>query len=432
MSFFKKIVITILILEAKLILKKYRPFVIAVTGSVGKTTTKDALYDVVRQRGGYVRKSEKSLNSEIGLPLTIIGVPNAWRNMKGWIENIQSGLKLILGKHTYPDTLILEVGADHPGDISNIAQWLKPDVVVITRVGSTPVHVEFFSSPEQVFEEKASLAKYMKKGGTLILFTDEPKVLTIADMVKEKNLKVMTFGMDEKASIRGTNYRVQGDSGPTGFSFDLVTAEKTTPLSVAGIVGTTYMYPLLAASAVGIACGMDMPRIIQGLREYQPPKGRMNIIPAINGATLIDDTYNSSPDAVLAALSALKDMNCTESRIAVLADMMELGKYSAEQHRIVGAAVVGSAQRLVTVGQRSRATADEAIKHGMSSDMVHMCDTAFEAGEFLKGIVASGDIILVKGSQSMRMERVSSALLRDPSKAPEVLVRQEKEWLEKK
>ncbi len=434
MQIFKKIIVYILILESKLILKKYKPFIVAVTGSVGKTTTKDAIYDVLRQRGGYVRKSEKSMNSDIGLPLTVLGVPNAWRDFRGWISNIQVGLKLIITRQSYPDTLVLEIGADHPGDISNIAKWLRPDIAVITKVGSTPVHVEFFKSPDEVFAEKASLAQYMKDKGTLILFADEPKVLTIADMVKDKQVNVVTFGMNEDASLKGSKQTIIYDQhgAPSGFSFELVVAGEIVVIKVLGVIGFTYMYPLLAAAAVGKACGMSSGTLIQGLNSYQPPKGRMNIVHGMNGSTLIDDTYNSSPDAVSAALQTVKHLSCTATKIAVLGDMMELGKYSSDQHRQIGREVVGSVGRLITIGQRSQATADEAVKNSFDANMVSSFDTSVDAAAFLAPLIQAGDIILVKGSQSIRAERIAKALLREPEKADKLLVRQEKEWLEKK
>ena len=434
MQFLKKLIITALILESRLILKKYKPFVVAITGSVGKTSTKDAIYSVLTQQGGYVRKSQKSLNSDIGLPLTIIGVPNAWRSLKGWMHNLSEGLKLILTRQEYPDCLVLEIGADHPGDISTIARWLKPDIAVIAKVARTPVHVEFFSSPEQVFEEKASLATSMKAKGTLILFADDDKVLSIAERVQKKQVTVMTFGVSDSATVRGSDATISYDASgaPVGLSFTVTTGGVATPVTITGISGATYMYPLLAATAVGIARGMNMPAIVAGLHAYDFPKGRMNIIPGINGSTLIDDTYNSSPDAVSSALHALSSMKCTGTKIAVLADMMELGKYSSEQHHMIGREVASVVHRLVTVGQRSRATAESAIKAGLSADMVRSYSSAVEAGAFLAPLIQPGDIVLIKGSQSLRMERVSAVLLRYPATAEKVLVRQEKEWLEKK
>src|SRR5664279_1555372 len=142
MTLFKRIIVFILTWESRLIIKKYRTFIVAVTGSVGKTSAKDAIYRIFESNGGYVRKSEKSLNSEIGLPLTIIGAPNAWRDPAGWLRNMSRGLSLILKKEEYPNTLVLELGADHPGDIKNAASWLKPNIAVITKVSVLPVHVE--------------------------------------------------------------------------------------------------------------------------------------------------------------------------------------------------------------------------------------------------------------------------------------------------
>ncbi len=434
MHILKKVIVYILILESRLVLKKYKPFIVAITGSVGKTATKDAIYDVLRQRGGYVRKSEKSFNGDIGLPLTILGVPNAWRHVGGWIKNIKTGLKLIFIRQQYPDTLVLEIGADHPGDISNIAKWLRPDIAVITKVGNTPVHVEFFDSPEEVFKEKASLAKYMKDKGTLILSADEEKVFAVADMVKDKYVNVVTFGISEKAIVKGFDQVIIYDEyhAPSGFSFKLNLGTEVIPVNIPHVLGLTYMYPLLVAVAVGTACGMPNDQIIQGLNKYQPPKGRMNIILGINSSTIIDDTYNASPDAVSSALKTLKDIKCSARKIAVLGDMMELGKYSSDQHRQIGKEIVGSADCLVTIGQRSRAIADEAIKSGFTTDKVYSFDTSLDASVFVVSLVNTGDIILVKGSQSIRAERVTKALLREPEKADKLLVRQEKEWLDKK
>src|SRR3989344_2082713 len=165
-SVFKQLVVTLLRLEARAVLKKYKPKIVAVTGSVGKTSAKDAIYSVLAE-GSHVRKSEKSFNSEIGLPLTILGAPNAWSNPLKWIENLFDGLFLIIFPAKYPEWLVLEVGADRPGDIKSLATWLPVDVAVITRLPEVPVHVEYFDSPEEVVEEKAALIHALKSGGTL-------------------------------------------------------------------------------------------------------------------------------------------------------------------------------------------------------------------------------------------------------------------------
>ncbi len=443
MKFFKTIIVAILTLESRLILAKYKPFIIAVTGSVGKTSTKDAIYSVLSNSNlcnadgtgiCYVRKSEKSMNSDVGLPLTIIGVPNAWHSMSGWMHNVIQGAQLVFKKTDYPDCLILEIGADHPRDIKKIAKWLHPDISVITQVSTTPVHVEFFKSPDEVFEEKAALATAVKNGGTLVLFADNEKVMSLADRVKDKNVKVISFGTVENANVKGSEQRVvyEFPKIPSGFTFKLDLNSESATVSVKGILGKSYMYPLLAAAAVGTARNVPISAIVNGLNSYDAPRGRMNIISGINNSTLIDDTYNSSPDAVTSALNTLKELECIGSKIVALGDMMELGQYSAEEHRKIGREVAGIGYELVTVGQRSRITADEAIKKGFNVERVHSFDTSVEAGEYLKSIVKAGDIILIKGSQSIRMERAVSMLMEHPEQAEKLLVRQEKEWLDKK
>src|SRR3989338_6033665 len=163
----KKIITYILQIESRLVIWRYKPKVIAITGSVGKTSTKDAVYAVL-SGVSYVRKSEKSYNSEIGLPLTILGIPNGWNNPLVWWKNILKGLWLILVPHKYPKWLVLEVGVGKPDDIMHTASWLSSDVVIITAIGETPAHIEFFSSRKHLIEEKNKLVQTLKQDGLLI------------------------------------------------------------------------------------------------------------------------------------------------------------------------------------------------------------------------------------------------------------------------
>ncbi len=445
MGILKKVLIMILTLQSRLILRKYKPFIVAVTGSVGKTSTKDAIFCVLKspmvcndQHLCYVRKSEKSLNSEIGLPLSVIGVPNAWTSLSGWLHNIKIGFGLILRRHEYPDGLVLEVGADHPGDIRRIAHWLRPDIAVITRISQTPVHVEFFSSPQQVFEEKMFLAQYVKDKGTVVLYADEDNTFSVKESLVQSGKSVVTYGLSERADIRGTRpemiyEEINNQKNPVGFSFTIEIKGQTEsiPVVVKGGLGTSYMYTLVGAVAVAYSRGISKEMIMQALGEYRVTPGRMNVLPGINDSVLIDDTYNSSPDAVIAALDAVKNMETTGKKVVVLGDMMELGKYASEQHRHIGKEVAPVASWLVTVGQRSRLTADEAIKNGLSADKVTSFDRSEEAVNFLTSRIQPRDVVLIKGSQSMRMEKITKALLQHPETASELLVRQEKEWQEK-
>ena len=430
----KKLVIALLNWESRLILKKYKPFIVAVTGSVGKTSTKDAIYDALKNLPdvGIVRKSDKSFNSEIGVPLTIIGVPNAWRSLSGWYRNLSAGLDLILRRREYPGTLILEIGADHPGDIRRVTQWLHPDISVITRVSRTPVHVEFFKSPDEVFEEKAFLATAVKSDGSLVVFGDDERTLSMGDRVKDRGVSVVSYGLSDKVSVRAADAQIAYENNAAvGMNFTASYQGTSKPITLRGVIDNGAVYSAIAAVAVSVVKTGKLPH---DQITFDMPKGRMNVIPGMTGSTLIDDTYNSSPDAVISAFDVMKTIQCSGIKIAALGDMLELGKFAAQEHRHIGAeakAALGPSGILVTVGQRSRATAEEAVKIGMPAEQVKAFDSSREAASFLAGIVKTGDVVLVKGSQGIRMERVSEALLHEPSQAAKLLVRQEKEWLEK-
>lgn len=447
MHILKKIIVFILTIQSRLILARYHPFIIAVTGSVGKTSTKDAIYCIAQERFNFVRRSEKSMNSEIGLPLTIIGVPNAWRDLSAWLRNIYCALKLIIKKDNYPDCLILEVGADHPGDIKRVAHWLSPHIAVLTKVSTTPVHVEFFKSPEQVFEEKIELIKNMRKGGTAIVYADQENTLSFARELEKKGISVITYGSSNEAGVRGSDFAYEfvrdensvdsSDSNDGSLrkilinKFNLNIADKNSWVTYRNPLGKTGMFSLLPAAAIGHIWNIDIVKIANLLGKCEAPKGRMFVIPGINDSMLIDDSYNSSPDACILALQTLQEITCSRRKIVVLGDMLELGKYSSNAHRNIGKLASSTVNVLVTVGYRAKAIAEEAILSGLEKEKVFSFDSSSLAADFLHHFVQSGDIVLVKGSQSMRMERVCKAIMANPNKARELLVRQEDEWLEK-
>jgi UDP-N-acetylmuramoyl-tripeptide--D-alanyl-D-alanine ligase len=416
----KKIVTAILIFESKIILKKYKPKIIAVTGTVGKTSTKDAIFTVL-SKSIYVRKSEKSFNSEIGVPLTILGCENGWNDPFIWLKNIFVGIDNIIFNAHYPDCLVLEVGADHPGDIQSITKWLKTDISVITKIGDVPVHVEFFSSPEEVLKEKSYLVKALKTDGTLVLYTDDRKASTLSEGVTQK---IISYGISNLSSVRATDVEVVYDNEklPKGMFFKLNYQDQSIPVRIDGILGSQQIYPLLAGASVGIALDISLKNIVSSFENHEAPRGRMNILKGINSSIIIDDTYNSSPDALREGLHTLASLQVSGKRIAVLGDMLELGQFSHEEHRKAGVLALQSSDLLITVGNRAK---------GMSANALNF-RTSKEAADHVKGIVSEGDVVFVKGSQSMRMERVSKALLQEPEKAPDLLVRQEEEWLAKK
>lgn len=430
MNILKNIIVFLITAEAKLILRKYEPKVVAVTGSVGKTATKDAIYSVLA-RGHHVRKSEKSFNSEVGIPLTVLGVPNAWSNPLEWLANLVDGLSTIIFSSRYPEWLVLEVGADRPGDIKKVASWLPVDIAVLTRLPEVPVHVEFFDSGEDVVREKAALIKALKPEGTLILFGDDERTRKLGAGVAQK---VLTFGLEANNEVQGEQVELLFEGGgteagwPLGMSMRLKAGQEWASVSVVGSIGAHALLPLLAGAAVGHALGKHIGDIIEGIKGYEPPRGRMRLVEGVKDTLIIDDTYNSSPAAAGAALDTLALVSPRGRRIAVLGDMLELGRHSVKEHRKLGESAAKCANLLVTVGFRARDIAEGAQAGGMPGENILQYEDAIRAGAELQNLLQGGDCVLIKGSQSMRMERVVEEIMAAPERAEELLVRQEEEW----
>ncbi|MBI1999335.1 MAG: hypothetical protein HYS74_01625 [Parcubacteria group bacterium] len=422
----KKTVVFILTLEARAVLKKYKPRIVAVTGSVGKTSGKDAIRAVLEPHF-FVRASAKSYNSEIGVPLSILGSENGWENPFAWFAVFCEGLALIFLKNHYPSWLVLEVGADRPGDIQAFTRWIAPDVVVITRFGEAPVHVEFFDSRDALVREKSHLAHAVKADGVLVLNADDPDVARLRESIHGRRL--VAYGMSEGANVRGSHAEVRFEDGePVGMQAKVAYDGNVFPLVMRGTLGMPILEAALAALAVGSALGVNLVSALPALAAFRAPPGRMRLIKGLKGSVIIDDSYNSSPAAARAALEALAELQVTGRKIAALGDMLELGKESVSEHKKIGALAATACDVLVTVGVRAQIMEDAAHAKRMKKGAAFHFDTAFEAGEFLAGFVGEGDAVLVKGSQSIRMERVVKKIMAEPERAGEFLVRQEPEW----
>lgn len=423
----KHIVVCVLTWEAKMALKRHAPKIIAVTGNVGKTSTKDAIYAVVSQ-GFSAHKSQKSMNSEIGLPLTILGLDNAWGSFGGWVSNLWRGFTVAFFARSFPQWLVLEVGADHPGDIESVSHWLFPDIVVLTRMSDIPVHLEYFSSAEEVLREKMFLALALKPGGTLIVNADDPLFMKAVQNIP--CTKVL-YGQAEGSTVHIHESKVMYGEGtlplPVGQGVILDINGVQENISIHGVLGAHLMYSIAAACAVGFVLDSNV-KPMGVFKDFETPKGRMRILSGISASAIIDDTYNSSPLACVEALKALGGLSIRGRKVAVLADMKELGTDSEKAHRAMGRRAFEYVHTLVTVGDMGRLITEGAREAGMANDRIYSYQTADDAARALVEMVRAGDVVLVKGSQSMRMERVSKALLQDVSKAGELLVRQEKEW----
>jgi UDP-N-acetylmuramoyl-tripeptide--D-alanyl-D-alanine ligase len=426
---FKKVITKIITWQAKLILAKYHPKIIAIVGSVGKTSTKDALFTVL-SKFKKVRKSEKSFNSEIGLPLTILGLPNGWDDPFIWFENIVHGFCLILWKRQYPEYLILEIGVGKPGDIKkNVVPWFKSDIVIVTRFPDKPVHVEFFSSVEKIIEEKSAILDTLKKDGVLILNHDDEKVYALH---LKSNHKTVSFGIHDNATYHASHptYLYKTHDGikiPLGINFKLEYKGNTFPVTLPNVLGSHNIGQASSVIACASLLGCDLLDSIKALNEYSTPPGRLSFIEGVNNSIIIDDTYNSSPVAMMAAIEVLKNIE-GKRKIAVLGDMLELGKFTEEEHYIVGEKIFGVADILITVGPRAKSIVEGATKKGFIQKNIYSFDSSKTIANFLEGIVEKGDVILMKGSQGVRLERAVEAIMEHKELKKNLLCRQDKEW----
>lgn len=432
---FKKLIEFKLKYLAKLILLKYKPEIIGITGSVGKTSAKEAIYAVLSPKFS-VRENIKNYNNELGLPLTIIGDTAKGKDIFAWIIVFLKATKLILFKDKeYPKILVLEMGVDRPGDMKYLTNITKCNIGVVTLIG--PSHLEYFESIEQIKKEKGVLIKRVKKNGYAIVNYDNEDARVIADASEEK---VLSYGFKDGAEVKATNLKFRFEDSNeaenlSGLSFDLNYDNKTVKIIMDDVIGFNSVYAALAGASAGIAYKLSLEEIAEGLKKYKSPRGRMVLIDGIKDSMIIDDTYNSSPQSTLSAIDMVKRIPVeNESRsFAVLGDMLELGAYSEEGHREVGEYVFKSGfDKLICVGERARDIGRGAKRVGMKRDDIYNFKDSEAAKIFIQNRIKHGDVLLVKGSQGARMEIIVKEIMADPDHAEQLLVRQDENWLEEK
>jgi len=413
---------------ARFTIRRYKPGIIGVTGSVGKTSTKEAIYAVLKNERR-VRASQKNFNNELGLPLTIIG---DWQDTGGvffWLRVMVRGIvQLIVKNKSYPEVLVLEYGVDRPGDMRHLSSVARPHVGVFTAMGEIPVHVEFFTDPESVFIEKSKLISRLPATGFAVLNADDPRVMKARE---DTRAQAITFGFAPGAEVRAEHVSYQCDVFPWGTSFKIVHGGSTVPVRLESVVGKAQIFAALGAASVGLIFGIHLVKIAEALSSdlFSPP-GRLRVIPGVKDTVLLDGTYNASPTAMREALETLKEIQA-KRRIAVLGDMLEIGKYTLQAHEGIGRYAAKTAKILITVGLRGKFIAEAATKAGLSRRSVFSFMSVREAGLFLQDKMKKGDVILVKASQGVRLEKIVKEVMAEPQRAKELLVRQSKVWEKK-
>lgn len=410
---------------AKLILKRYKPKVIAITGSVGKTGAKDAINHILKDYF-FVYTNYKNYNNEIGLPLTIIGRISPGRSIFGWVKIIFFAFGLIIYKQKYPEILILEMGIDRPGDMDYLCSIVKPDIAVVTAVSHS--HFQYFSSLEHIKEEKQKLVKNTKNSGMVILNHDDPLVLSMKDV---SQTQVLSFGFSSDANLKliDLKYRLDKESDYFGgIHVKLDYQGAVLPIQLEKIINDSGLYAILAASLVALKSNLNLVDIGEKLKSFSLAPGRMNYLKGINNSHIIDDSYNASPASVCLAVKTLEKLNFSTKKYVVLGDILEIGAYKKSGFSLIAKAIKkAKIDYVLLFGDIIKELKDDLEESSVAKDRIIIFSSQQSLTEFLKTKLNEDDVVLIKGSQGARMEKITKAILKS-SKDAKYLVRQDKQW----
>jgi UDP-N-acetylmuramyl pentapeptide synthase len=422
----KKLILWILKILAKKRLKKFRGKVIAVVGSIGKTSTKEAIFTVLNSQFK-VRKNKGNMNNEFGFLLSILEINSGYSSATKWTWYlIKAFVHSLMRDHS--EILLLELGVDKPGDMDFLISILRLDMVVFTSIA--PVHMDEgqFESMEAILHEKLKATKALREKGVAIFNVDNNFLQDSYHKFDRKQR--VSFGLSEEADFWASNIENSID----GIKFILHIGhsgsdhEKRYEVH-ANVIGQYQAYVLLPALACGLKLGMEPEQAILALERYSLPPGRMNKIEGIGESVILDSSYNSSPNALKEALKVLNEVSGGHRRIAVLGNMNELGERSKEMHEMIGKMIPEVCDILLTVGKEAELIGEKAVERGMDPNVFFKFKTAQDAADFFKKEVKKGDVILVKGSQNrVRLEKFVKELMLRPEDAKDLLVRQGREW----
>lgn len=357
--------------------------IVGITGSVGKTTTKELIAAVLRQRYCTL-SSPENYNNEIGLPLSVL--------------RLDAGV----------EWLAQEIAMYDLGEIALLARIARPEVGVVTNVG--PTHLERLGSMERIAQAKSELLQALPAHGLALLNGDDPRVRAMAELTPAR--KVLFYGLQPRNDLWADEVHTHGLDGLSlSMHFQGEMVQATLP-----VLGRHSVYRVLAAAGVGLHAGLTWEQVIAGLQD-RSARVRLFVLPGIRGTTILDDTYNASPASTVAALDLLADGVVVAPRasrmgrkVAVLGGMLELGSFEQEGHRLVGRRAAETVSLLVTVGPLGRLIAAEALACGLPESSVHAVDDNDQAVQVLKRILGEGDVVLVKGSRGIAMENIVAKL----------------------
>lgn len=358
--------------------RKFKCETIGITGSVGKSSTKELIAAVLRQRFSTL-KSEGNLNNEIGLPLTLLQLDDSH------------------------ERAILEMGMYALGEITTLCEIAQPRIGVVTNIG--PTHLERLGTIERIAQAKAELVQALPREGCAILNGDAPRVIA---MKEQTRARVFCYGLDSHCDLWADTIE---SLGLEGIAFTLHHGGENLRVRIP-LLGRHSVHTALAAASVGLVENLSWDEILRGLRDVAAQL-RLIAVPAENGATILDDTYNASPASSLAALNLLAELD--GRKIAVLGDMRELGAEELRGHQIVGGRAAQVVDALIAVGARGKWIGHAARDAGLAADKIFLTEDNTHAIEILRAVMRAGDLVLIKGSRGMQMEEIVSALARGES-----------------
>lgn len=376
-------------------LKKYKPVVIGVTGSTGKSTAVAAITQALQ--GSYsVRSSSHSYTSPIDVALTIAGA-DLQQARPGWFSLLTNSFVKEL-REAEPQVLVLEVGADHPGDIDWLAQKVPFKIGVATNVGTA--HLDMYVTKEMLAHEKTSLIVSLPKHGYAILNMDDPLV---AVMGNGTPAQIVKFGStrDAEVQIVRSERLSQG-----GLAVEIAVHGRRYEMHLPNVLAKHQLTAITAALTVAHVMGVDPNAAIKRLQSFRPPAGRLQRIVGISGSSILDDSQNSTPESMNEALQLLHELSATR-KVAVLGDIAKIGKETNEVHKQIGLQAAQVANLIILIGESMRMAGTVALKQKAD---VHHFNTADAAGRWLTSFIKQGDLILVSGSRGMQMEKVVELL----------------------
>lgn len=421
----KKIIQKLLASFSRAIIKKYKVKIIGITGSVGKTSTKEMLALVLSEKFR-LASTIGNYNNEFGLPLSIIGKKSPKKNIFAWLNVFFRALRLVLFKDkNYPELLILEMGIDREGDMDYLLSIVSPDISILTNISHS--HIEYLGSLEKIKKEKVKLLQGVKKDGVAIFNFDNKYLKDLKNDLKSKSF---SYGLEEGADFLAKDINLkfpENFSGREdfGLSFKLEQGGSILPIFLPRAISPSQVYSALVSLLTASILGINPIEASNAFKKLKGFPGRMNVLSGIKNSIIIDDTYNASPESAFNALKSLAKINLAPGarKILVFGDMLELGHYSEEGHRLVGEKAVSSGIDLIfTVGERARDIGRGAIAAGFIKDNVFSFAKKEELLSLLKDRVATGDLLLFKGSRGAHMEELLKEFISEVDLTNDLLV----------